>query len=63
MGTRSFHGTVRELKRKPVTGEPVYAFGARVGWWPCLRAPFISITLGRWVVEVWHGLPSYKEIR
>jgi cytochrome c biogenesis protein CcdA len=30
-----------------------------IGWWPCLRAPFIQITFGIHQLETWYGPPSY----
>lgn len=35
------------------------SFGLQVGWWPCLRGPFISLAFNRRRYEVWFGLPSY----
>jgi hypothetical protein len=36
-------------------------YGLRVGYWPCLRAPFIQIAFHKWLVELWFGYPSYKQ--
>jgi len=44
------HGTRRRY---------VQAFGIRVGYWPCLKAPFVQVALFRWRIEVWYGLLSY----
>lgn len=41
-----------------VTGRHVIALGIRFGYWPCLRAPFVTLTLLRWHLDVWFGLPS-----
>jgi hypothetical protein len=38
----------------------VRAFGVRIGYWPCLQAPFIEIALGTKRYELWYGLPSYR---
>lgn len=48
----------RENKRSP-RGVPIFAVGLRIGYWPCLRAPFISVSLGFVAVDVWYGLASY----
>lgn len=38
----------------------VCAYGLRIGYWPCLKAPFIEIALHHRRYQLWHGLPSYK---
>ena len=37
----------------------VRAFGLQVGYWPCLRGPFVALAVNRLRYEVWYGLPSY----
>jgi hypothetical protein len=48
--------------RKSTRGEAGYAlgYGLRIGYWPCLLAPYVQIAFHHWRVEIWHGLPSYK---
>lgn len=41
----------RRLTAKGRDGKHVTHFGMRVGYWPCLRAPFIEFGFGRWVFE------------
>lgn len=36
------------------------AWGVRFGYWPCLSAPFLDVSWGKWRVRVWHGACSYK---
>ncbi len=36
------------------------SFGFRVGYWPCLKAPYIQIVLAGWRCDFWYGLPSYR---
>lgn len=31
-----------------------------VGYWPCLRAPFVQVAVGKHLFELWYGLPSYS---
>lgn len=50
--------SVRSQRRRE-DGRPVLSLGVRVGYWPCLRAPFIRLDLGPRIVEVWVGWPSY----
>ena len=56
---------LRAMVRKSTRGEPGYAlgYGLRVGYWPCLRAPYVQVALHHWRVEVWYGLPSYLAAR
>ncbi len=50
---------IRPLRRSP-GGVPMLAFGVRVGYWPCLKAPFVQVVFAKWRAEVWFGLPTYK---
>lgn len=36
------------------------SFGFRVGYWPCLKGPYVQIVFAGYRLEVWWGLPSYK---
>lgn len=38
----------------------VQAYGLRVGYWPCLQAPFIELAFHKKRYEVWYGLRSYQ---
>ena len=49
--------------KKNRKGERVLAIGMRVGYWPCLNAPYIQVAWGYYTLEVWHGFPSYKATR
>lgn len=51
----------RRTATKPGTDRHVLGFGARLGYWPCLRAPFVQVSIGSHIFEAWFGLPSYKE--
>ena len=59
-GTSAFYGWGAP-PRVALTGRHVRSYGARIGYWPCLQAPFVTLDLGTWRLDVWHGLPSYKE--
>jgi len=50
---------VRPTNSQPLTGRRVTEFGLRVGFWPCLKAPFVTVTFWRWRFDMWLGLPSY----
>lgn len=54
-------GQVRRLKRS-ADGRQSLGVGVRVGYWPCLNAPYVHLTLGPWRVEGWIGLPSYQAV-
>jgi hypothetical protein len=47
---------IRENERSP-EGQPVIAFGVRIGYWPCVIAPFVQVAAFAWRFEVWYGLP------
>lgn len=50
-------------QRKRQDGRLVWAFGARVGYWPCLKALFIRFDLGPIIAEAWVGWPTYLVAR
>jgi hypothetical protein len=41
--------------RRSYEGRSAYSIGLRVGYWPCLKAPFVQISALFWVIELWHG--------
>jgi hypothetical protein len=54
---------VRFMKRLSKTssdGRHAQSYGVRVGYWPCLKAPFICVDFHMWRLELWHGLPSHR---
>lgn len=57
-----FRWMVYRNRRSP-DGHPVWAFGLRVGYWPCLKGPFIAVAVGTVSLDFWHGLGSYKTQR
>lgn len=57
--TRRFRHMIRHNRKSP-EGKPALSFGVRVGYWPCLKAPFISLACGPISLDFWHGLPSYR---
>ena len=55
---------VRLLCRKTATkadGKPVIKIGMCFGYWPCLKAPYVQISIGTQVIDLWYGMPSYKK--
>jgi hypothetical protein len=58
-GVRGLHCGVRR-SRQSKTGRHAQSLGLRLGYWPCLGAPFIGVDVGSWRVEVWWGLPGYR---
>lgn len=57
MTGRSIHAQLRHSRTAPRSGQHAYAFGARIGYWPCLRAPFVVLDIAKWRAEVWYGDP------
>lgn len=57
---RKFRAQYRR-SRVSATGKHAFSVGIRLGYWPCLKAPFVAIDLGTRRLEVWHGLRSYKK--
>lgn len=55
---RKFHFQMRKSPANS-SGQHLLAFRFGIGYWPCLKAPFIQLCIGKWIVEAWHGLPSY----
>jgi len=41
-------------------GRHALAFGASIGYWPCLHAPYLQISFGSRRLDMWHGPPSYR---
>jgi len=54
------HISIRDSLRRPDNGKQVLRIGLCAGYWPCLLAPFIQISLGKKIVDIWFGLPGYK---
>lgn len=59
MRTIEWHFANR-LTKSDGHGNHVLAYGARVGYWPCLNAYFLQVTIGKHILEIWYGLASYK---
>lgn len=54
---------LRKGVRKTTTspeGQHVQSAGVRVGYWPCLKAPFVQIAVGNRVIDIWYGGPTRK---
>lgn len=54
----ALHAQARPMKKSP-GGVRSFGVGLRVGYWPCLCAPYVQITVLFWRLDVWFGLPSY----
>jgi hypothetical protein len=54
----------REIRRNKtnIDGETVISFGLRVGYWPCLKAPFLRFFWWKINGEVWYGQASLKQL-
>lgn len=40
-------------------GKLAFEFGVKLGYWPCLKGPFVSVALGYRRVDAWIGLPPF----
>ena len=38
----------------------VRSFGVRVGYWPCLRGPYLELSVNTRRLDIWFGLASYR---
>lgn len=56
---RRLHLTYRKFRASP-EGTPGFAIGVRVGYWPCMKAPFLQLSVGFGRVEIFHGQDGYK---
>lgn len=46
--------------RAAITRKEAYMLGIKIGYWPCLKAPFVQWTMWQHRIDIWYGLPSYK---
>lgn len=58
-GMRDPEQTVRKL-RGMIKDMEYVSFGFRLGYWPCLKAPYVQIVFAGYRCDFWWGLPSYK---
>jgi hypothetical protein len=56
---RGFHAMRRRTNKSPA-GASVLMLGMRIGYWPCLKAPFVQLTFWCWLFDIWYGEKSYK---
>lgn len=61
--------TMRKMFRWKITrnkarydGVISIGFGQRIGYWPCLRGPFFTVSFLFWRVHLWYGLPSKEQL-
>jgi hypothetical protein len=57
---RLFRYEIRR-SRMSADGDHVISIGVRLGYYPCLKAPFIQFTLWSWCIDFWYGLPSVRQ--
>jgi len=55
---KRLHLELNKTRPSP-NGSLAFELGAKVGWWPCLHGPFISIQLGFRRIDFWYGTPRY----
>jgi hypothetical protein len=53
--------SIRNTLARKDNGRSVFRVGVCFGYWPCLKAPFIQISVGKKTIDVWLGLPSYRD--
>lgn len=42
--------------RTKVERRIVASIGVRMGYWPCVRGPFVQVNIGRYYRSWWYGL-------
>lgn len=57
---KRFRFSVRPSRTRE-DGVRSFRVGLTAGWWPCLRGPFVQFYVGFWVLDFWHGTPSYTK--
>jgi hypothetical protein len=57
---RGFHFMKRKSKTND-KGQHAVNLGVKIGYWPCLKAVFISVTVAHCVLDFWYGDESYKK--
>jgi hypothetical protein len=50
----------KRSKTRPDDQRHAQTLGLRLGYWPCLRAPYVSVEVGSHRWDLWWGLPSYE---
>ena len=55
---RAPHLTVSTTRPSP-EGKLSFECGMKCGYWPCLKAPFFSMSFGFRRLDIWYGLPGY----
>lgn len=48
------HFEIHRNKQSP-TRRYAWAFGMRLGYWPCVRGPFVQLSFAIWVMSFWIG--------
>lgn len=46
--------------RQSPDGRHAQTLGLRIGYWPCLSGPYISVEIGSHRLDLWYGTASYK---
>lgn len=57
---RKMHILIRDTLRGSDNNKQVFRVGICVGYWPCLLAPFLQISVGKKTIDIWFGMPSYR---
>lgn len=46
---------IKRRTKQRKDGKYAWSFGARIGYWPCMRAPNMRIDFSIWQIYVWCG--------
>ena len=57
---RGLHVLVRRTAQRPADGRHSLKLGLAAGYWPCLRAPYLQISLGTRIIDIWYGDRSHN---
>lgn len=61
MRDKSFRFSIRPTPSNHLGEQAIY-LSLRVGYYPCLKAPFIQVCLFFWRIDFWYGLPTHKRL-
>jgi hypothetical protein len=57
---KKFRKRHRRSRTQQGTGRHAWTIGLRLGYWPCLKGPFVVVEIATHRFDFWYGLPSYE---
>jgi hypothetical protein len=56
---RRFRFFIERTKRSP-EGRHAHGYGLRIGYWPCVKGPYLQVAFAIWRADLWHGLAGKR---